>query len=840
MKLEHSVQFKFVVSMFALVSPFFLASLDAQDETTDEEIEDVVPITIEATEIETETGVVEYTRETLSTLPAGENSLGELLRLNPAVDFSRNSDLSAGAATLRPAEISIHGEAFYQNAFIIDGVDTTNDLNPADSEDVFQTPSLTAPLGGSSPQGYYVDLEQAESITVHDSNIPARFGGFTGGVVDVELRGARGREDEISFTYDLRRSEWEKFHMPEADFTSNDKFGGVYTPDYEKQHLRLEVVEKFNDTTGVIIGARVNTSTFAQEYENDADVLHMIDYDDSISNIHAGISTSIGQVEADVRLRHSKRTHDGVTSTTYTGSFEKSHSGSGMSAIFRFQRPNAAHKVIVGYDQLSDRLDSESSYFSYHESLEGSGMSRFEGSFGDIEQRQARFSVEYLQDFNAIEYNRATHNISTGVVYRTTDSYYERPADVLFEQFFCNRDMGREGCQDTDGSGRSDSGDEYLYRRSFYYEGKVDVQYQQAAAFVQDSITLHPIYLTVGLRGEWNGYLDNFDLSPRVSGTWVPEDGRFGAYTAGVNRYYGRSFLRYQLNDAIYGWRDSYIHLPSIRNRPDEQVPCSDLNFENCRYLSYDNRSGVSDLESPYSDEIALSWFRQLGPIGTRLSVVSRESKKGVTRFRDDEGRYVYSNDGERSTLSSTISLSSAEILTKFLPTELYMGFGYKETETNYQDTDGYDEQVDTDLIYYNGQIIPYTSLPAWDYNIPVSLRLFGRTRINGLDDLSIGWFVNYKRGGTLARDSRENYTSPETGIEYDIYEDFEFDSATTLDLRLKWENRVNNLDYFVQMDLKNAFDKVINVSTFATRPRATSGRVFWFVVGAKLQGQSN
>ena len=82
------------------------------------------------------------------------------------------------SAVLRPAEISIHGQPFYQNAFLIDGMDATNDLNPADAEDIWSTPSLVQPHGGSSPQGYYVDTNLLESIVVYDSNVPAEFGGL--------------------------------------------------------------------------------------------------------------------------------------------------------------------------------------------------------------------------------------------------------------------------------------------------------------------------------------------------------------------------------------------------------------------------------------------------------------------------------------------------------------------------------------------------------------------------------------------------------------------------------------------------------------------------------------
>ncbi|RUM49216.1 MAG: hypothetical protein DSY85_16190, partial [Marinomonas sp.] len=136
-------------------------------------------------------------QDDIDTMAGTTGSMTSLLQNNSSVQYSRSSNLSANAASLRPEEISIHGQASYQNAYLIDGVGTNNDLNPGDNEDTFSnpiTPTNLSMLGGSSSQSYYIDPDAISKITVYDVNVPAEYGGFTGGVVDAELLRYQGED----------------------------------------------------------------------------------------------------------------------------------------------------------------------------------------------------------------------------------------------------------------------------------------------------------------------------------------------------------------------------------------------------------------------------------------------------------------------------------------------------------------------------------------------------------------------------------------------------------------------------------------------------------------------
>ena len=810
----------------------------APEESAADEEAIEVPVLVEAPEIEVQPGHVRFDAEFIGRMPGGEANLADLLRVNPAVDFSRDSELSASTAVQRPAEISIHGQPFYQNAFLIDGIDTANDLNPADAGDIWSTPNLVRPHGGSSPQGYYVDTNLIESVEVYDSNVPAEYGGFTGGVVAAELKRYDG-VNRVSIGYSLRRDEWEEFHVTENDLVSADYYRAAYTPDYRRSSLVFGVQRGLGDL-GLSMSVSRRHSTFAQRYDKryhfGRQEEQILDYDDVIDNVLGRVDTKLGGTSVGISFRHARRQHDGLTSTTYDGRFEKSHAGNGVTLDIERAIALGRLEVAVGFDRVQDNLDSDTNRFSFRESAEGSLTdTQYEGAYGDSDQAQTRLTVKPKLSLALRRVGQIEHRIVVGGELLRTDSYYERPEDVVFEQYWCIRDQGREGCRDQNGDGVSGPEDEYRARISNWFAGKVDLTYGSAALYAQDSMEIGQWTVNAGVRLDWNDYLGNVDLSPRFS---VERD-VFGndrtVAVVGLNRYYGRSFFRYELNDAIAGWRDS------TQFNADGSVR---------RELTYDDRSGSSDLSTPYSDEWMLGLTQAVGKASLGMQFVNREGRDGVTRARfcldpaDARCRqynYIYVNEGRSSTQSVGLRLSSAEPL-RLGPTEttFAVSLGYKDATNNRQDTDGYDEEIDPDLIYYNGGLIRTVELPPWDYNIPFSTSFY---IVTSFPDWNITWsnFAKLRRGGTIARDSGADCDDDDVDYcegSYDIYEDFDFDDLWTFDARVEWRpDLIADSRGYVRVEIKNLLDEVMDTNTarLSDRRRFTSGRLFWVELGLDI-----
>ena len=802
-----------------------------------------VPVDVEARPIDPQPGHARYDEETIAATPTAEGHLADLLRLNPAVDFAREGDLSANTAVMRPGEISFHGEPFYQNLFLIDGTDTVNDLNPGAASDVWLTPSLVFPHGGSSPQGYYVDVDLLENVQVYDSNVPAEHGGFTGGVVAAELKRYDG-EDHFTLRYGLKRDEWESFHVDEdetgePDIGGADYYSARYTPDYFKPTIGLSLSRGIGDV-GVTLSASRRRSRFAQQYEKRYHFgrreLQHISYEDVVDNVLGRIVDTWGANDVSLSLRFARRRHDGITATTYDGAFAKTHDGYGVTAQWARPLADGDLQLQIGFDRLGDSLDSDSDMFTFHEYAEGSDLdSQYEGAYGDSEQAQTRLSIKPKWTSTA-----GAHTLNIGGELRRSRSFYERPRDVVFHQYACVRDNGRNGCRDMDGDGASSLGDEYLWRVSTYYAGKVDLDYSEASIYVGDRIRAGRWQFNLEARADRNSFLGNFDVAPRLSAEWDVYGNDATRLIAGVNRYYGRSFFRYQLNDAIYGWRHQlqYNANGSVR-----------------RELTYDNRTGAADLKTPYSDEWMLGWTQAFDSVTTRLQLVNRAGKDGVSRVlvdcdrnprhamryncddsdgAPDHRKYFYTNEGRHSTRSATLHVASGRPFTLGpLETSFELALSMKDSESNRQDDDAYDARIDEEPVHYKGELIALANLPAWDYNIPFGMRLMTVTRVPAWN-LTWSTFVNLRRGGTIARDSGDDCDDDDVDYcdgDYDIYEDFDFDNLWTLDAKIVWRptffERVNG---GVKLTISNLLDDTvdINSSRSGTRRRYTSGRLFF------------
>lgn len=812
-----------------------------------------VPVQVEARAIDAQPGRARYGRETIAATPAANGHLTDLLRLNPAADFAREGALSANSAVLRPGEVSFHGQPFYQNLFLIDGTDTVNDLNPGDATDIWHTPSLFAPHGGSSPQGYYVNVDLLDTVEIHDSNVPAEYGGFTGGVVAAKLKRHDG-EDHLEMRFGLKRDEWESFHVDttedgEPDIGGADYYSALYIPDYFKPNMHISMRRGVGDV-GISLGVSRRRSRFMQQYEKRYHVgrreVQQIRYQDQIDNVVGRIDGTLAGNEVGLSLRYSKRRHDGLTSTTYDGAFEKEHDGYGATGDFSRELGMGTLQLQISFDRLGDALDSDSDQFSFHEYAEGSALeSQYQGAYGDSATEQRRFGLKPKWTATiAGRGGNVEHAIAVGGNLRRTSSFYERPSDITFMQYFCLRDNGRNGCRDMDGDGASSAGDEYLFRVANYYAGKVKLRYGELAAYVEDRIRVGRWQFNLGLRADRNSFLGNLDVAPRLSMEWDVFGGDTSRLLAGANRYYGRSFLRYELNDAIYGWRDQ------VQYNSDGSVR---------RELAYDNRTGAADLKTPYSDEWMLGWTQAFEWATVRLQFVAREGRDGVsrvlvdcdrnvahmTRFNCaegvDDGKYFYTNDGRSSTRSGTVELASARPLRLAgTETSFRLALGFKSSEGNRQSDDAYDERIDEDLIHYKGELIASTELPAWDFNIPFTTRLLAVTEVPAWN---LNWsnFVNLRRGGTVARDTGDDCDDDDIGFcdgEYDIYADFDFDGLWTLDTRLTW--RPTFFERFgghLELQVMNVLDDAVdtNYSRHSTRRRLTSGRLFTAEIGARF-----
>ncbi|BDX03925.1 hypothetical protein MACH16_26730 [Marinomonas pontica] len=270
--------------------------IDPNAVSTDENGITMSPLLVESGRSTTTLGKNVLSSSEIESMAGDTSNLTDLLKGNGAVRFSRSSSTSASSASMRPDEVSIHGQSHYQNSYVIDGMSANNDLNPGDSEDTYSnpiSPTNLSMLSGSSSQSYYVDPDALESVTVYDSNVPVEFGGFLGGVISSTLKRYDG-EDYLSVKYAISKDEWDEMHADEdleEDLADGDSIEGEYTPEYLKQRLTLTGAQGITDKLGMTFTASRATSAFDQSYvKNIGNTVYGkqgVEYDDTVDNAMA-------------------------------------------------------------------------------------------------------------------------------------------------------------------------------------------------------------------------------------------------------------------------------------------------------------------------------------------------------------------------------------------------------------------------------------------------------------------------------------------------------------------------------------------------------------------------
>lgn len=800
--------------------------IDPNAVSTDENGITMSPLLVESGRSTTTLGKNVLSSSEIESMAGDTSNLTDLLKGNGAVRFSRSSSTSASSASMRPDEVSIHGQSHYQNSYVIDGMSANNDLNPGDSEDTYSnpiSPTNLSMLSGSSSQSYYVDPDALESVTVYDSNVPVEFGGFLGGVISSTLKRYDG-EDYLSVKYAISKDEWDEMHADEdleEDLADGDSIEGEYTPEYLKQRLTLTGAQGITDKLGMTFTASRATSAFDQSYvKNIGNTVYGkqgVEYDDTVDNAMARFDYKASQnLDVGVSMLYANRYHDGVTNASYDSAFVKSHQAAGIGFDTVFRTDSGVFKTLLTYDEAKDTLDSDDSTYTYHYVDYYNGNWPYSGGYGNVNQQQnsAKFTLEWLQ--NAFEVGAYEHSLQTGLELGYKKMFYEVEGDIVSENYQCIN----SGCADSNSDGVIDYDDEYLRITNIIEANKLEKTYHSAAVYFSDTIKKGDWTHYLGVRADYSSTLGNVDLSPRITTQWDVFSDQQTTLLAGANRYYGRDFFQYEVNSTLRSWRTMYRY--NSDGSLNKQTNYTDQSFRDY------------DLDTPYSDEWNIGVIQRFGVVDATLQFVNRESRDLVTRTETADGLDYYSNEGRSSTDTVSLTFETRNPF-EIGATDTYgkLSISYQESERNTISDVSYEETISSDEIYYKGSVIYESQLPSFDFNIPVSISFSTRTEIPDWR-LIVANSINVQSGGKVAQDTGENYTDS-TGT-YDIYDDLKFDQLITLDTSVEWKPELfAEVEGYIKLSVNNVFDDYIDKSTTSNSYSYTLGRSGSLEVGMRF-----
>lgn len=760
-------------------------SQDSHESHDDYEIIDIGTSTIRAkAEYETYQSGESINKSLIDSSPSGNGDITSILKILPNVQFDTAQNRSTTQGEIDPANVSISGGLFYQNNFQLDGFNMNNDLDPAGGN----TNGPDTMRSGRS-QGLNVDTSLLESITVLDSNVSAAYGGFSGGVVEANVRKPRTDGWHGNFSYQHTANYLTQYHIDESQeskfYTSSDE---NYQPKFHKHLIRANTEGYITDDLGLVASFTTTQSFIPLQ---------------AYSSINTK-GTEINATRAQKRQSYNAfvKTHynptDNLTieanlayipqfnsyyNAVAKNSYYEMRSGGWQSGLKALWQTNAGlWSNTLGYSYLQNSRKSEANYFmSWYASSDknwaiNSANKANEGGYGDMDQLQ--HSLNYKSDFafDTINLGKFKHDLRVGaeIIYQSLaknrlNDYigFNNPVPIKAGQSCPNApdNLGLWSCSNAKPTSKpsgtawndyANSQGQYFNSISIYREaGKVEFDNIAYGVFAEDEITLDfertgSVKARLGLRIDGDSYMDKITLAPRFAMNYIspaPKEWHT-TITFGANRYYGRNLFSYRLYDYNQRFTKKFS-----RNSPTDNWTQTPNNTSTSPYK-------FNQLNVPYSDELMGAITQNLDIFSVGVKYIHRNGKDEIMRLRrsdlnlPNESGYAnnyttWTNDGaSESHIISLIVQNIKPIQTYSIHHYYLFAFDYTKTQRSYNLYSSDDAYYDNKDIMYNGQIIKYRDRPVENYALPFTIRL------NTTHSFDIGrtkWLLNnffrYKAG---------------------------------------------------------------------------------------------
>ncbi|MFH1139626.1 MAG: hypothetical protein V1816_26410 [Pseudomonadota bacterium] len=751
-------------------------------------------------------------------LPKGNGSINEMLRILPQVQFSDTANTSLQGGEILPPDVSISGGRVYQNNFLIDGISNNNLLDPtADNPNHYEEVP-------ANPQEFFLNADLVDEITVYDSNVPAKYGWFTGGVVDATTkRHGPGFGGKIS--YRTTRHEWTSIHVSDEDnydFENSDSHD--MQPRFEKHFAGASLNVPFSESMGALASYQLNYSripldylgSYKNQWRLNQNVLTKFSVDLADVNF-LDLSLLVAPYEGKYFIKNTLNSDFTIRGGGYGGMLNYSHD------------LNAGELTLKGGYRISENSRNAPTNLRSWATSKTKWWGRLvdnevsvEGGWGDIENRQETLELKSDMVFTDFETGFVGHRVNVGGEYSNVRGVYKRK-DTHYQYMDAKLNSDIE-CDDPY---TCVSGEQFFTRRIVREAESVDVSMNQFAAYLEDTLNIWRFKITSGIRYDYDDYLENHNVAPRLRAAFDIFGNNSTLLIGGLNRYYGHSFLSYKLRESkkIYYTQTRTAY----HNKPTDWALSTG---------SESNKDKFSDLKTPYSDEAAVGVDQALLGGRLKLTYVSRENKDEFAReygsVQPNGLRYYQMNNNGKSNYHGFRASWERTWERHYLS----VNATYQQTKTSNEDPeDLLDDEALTDRVWYKGSIRYKSELPRGDYNRPWVANLtyiikmgYGFSFTN-FTKFRAGYQNLEDTGNTITIPAGAGYIDPLTGEgvaeELPIYEKIKRPDAVLFDWRLSWDwNIYTNYKLTLAAEVDNVFDVQIKAGNSDTTYEM--GRQLW------------
>lgn len=754
----------------------------------------------------------------IEALPRGDGSPNEVLTVLPGIQAGEFADSSVTGGEILPPNLSISGGRFYQNRFTIDGIGNDSILDPlaVDPSDRDNVPG--------HPQGLFLDTALIDTIEVHRSNVSARYGGFTGGVVDAQTRDP---EPEFGGRLFVRttRDAWTRFHIAEDDL---DDFAGSRDegrqPRFTKVHAGLELDLPLAEDKALLAAFSVLDSTI--------DLQHMGQERDQARRSGNLFLKYLDEEAAGGVLRLS------YLSTPYTGrlflkntldsDYRVEAGGHSLAAEWERRLAGADLELRAAWKRIVNRREADDTYLQWAITASkpwggpiGDVSSR-EGGNGSLEKIQTDYELGADLTFDPVRTGSVVHELVAGAAFEHVTGTFDRPEALT-------RYVGAVSIDDDPalaalvcppGDPVCVEGEQFLWSRQTFPEDSAQSLIRFYALYLEDTLSFDRFTVRPGVRLSYNDLMENLDAAPRLRGTWdLFGDGRT-LFSAGVNRYYGKTFLAHALFSQQAPFY--YERRPKSLAAYNTPQPWGAPNYTRLR-------TGFVSLDTPYADEAAVGVGQDL--FGGRLEL------EYLKRRGRDELALQVDKDADNNTVRQWNNLGRTDHQEVTLSWErgwqdhyLMLNGTWQQTETGNVDFgDLFDEEALAERVWYDGRILHLWELPRSDFNRPWTANLIYEARLpRGLTFTNV---TSCRSGYRSIEDTRDDTDDigvvlPD-GEVLDVYELVKNSEDWVFDWKLAWTRPLaQRQELVLTLEVHNVFNEKVPVG--GTDEDFELGRHFW------------
>ncbi|WFE69445.1 TonB-dependent receptor plug domain-containing protein [Thiomicrospira sp. R3] len=567
----------------------------------------------------------EFSRKDIENIASQDGSLNKLYQQVPGLQFSEEALDADKMGELRPESISISGGKAYENLFNLDGFSISSNLDPANKNH-----SAVNDVSGHD-QGLFIDSELIEKIEVHRSNVPARFSGFTGGVVDLETRQPDSEKIKGSVFYGITQSDWVSYRIfvAEPDDDDVDPTDPPVSPIFKRQRMGGTVNIPFSEKVGGLILSGTRSSSTTSDISFNQSKAQIQNSENLLLKLAYPLSD---QMESSLSLAVSPFSHQLFIKDVKDSDYTLEGGGFSLQTSIKYFGENWDQRVRLGYSHQKNVRQAPKDFFNWANTIDrnwgrDSGLaSSRKGGFGDLEKYSNQTSLKWqanryddLSDLIKLDAELGldlTYQVA-GFDRKETTYIYQNA--VINSQIQC---LGHSDCV---------QGQQYFTQRQVYQQQSVEVSLPSLGAYVELTPSYERYSSRIGIRYDRDAFLNQNNIAPRLTATVDIFNNNKSIINFGANRYYSNSLLTYKLREA------SAPHYMEYRGAQTNIVRdwLEDVGAGRNRYR-------FSDAVTPYSDELALGFSQQLVFDDVNLGKLSinatqRKGKKEFSRVRTEQ-----------------------------------------------------------------------------------------------------------------------------------------------------------------------------------------------------------